>query len=130
MSAGDSNGRPPDDWDENTNTSPLSPGLRAAMAGPRPSYIQQVEGPGAPRLLILDRERLVMGRALDADIQFVSSEVSRHHLQIRAIPEGHACEDMGSRNGVYLNGVKIHSASLRDGDTLQLGNVVLIYRKR
>ena len=38
--------------------------------------------------------------------------------------------DQNSANGVYLNGTKTHSAVLRDGDQLQLADVVLIYRER
>ncbi len=123
-------GQPPDEWDEVTNSSPIPAIHDPSLLGPRPSYLQQVEGPGAPRLLVLQKDVLVLGRSLDSDIPFASSEISRRHLLIRAVPEGHACEDAGSRNGVFLNGVKIHSASLRDGDTLQIGNVVLVYRRR
>ena len=32
--------------------------------------------------------------------------------------------DFESRNGVFLNGIKVHSAILRDGDILQLADVV------
>ena len=37
--------------------------------------------------------------------------------------------DLDSRNGVYLNGVKIHSAVLHGGDNLQLGSVVLVFHE-
>jgi pSer/pThr/pTyr-binding forkhead associated (FHA) protein len=122
--------KPPDEWDEVTNSSAILPIRDPSLLGHRPSYLQQVEGPGAPRLLVLQKDLVVLGRSLESDIPLASTEISRRHLIIRAIPEGHACEDAGSRNGVFLNGVKIHSASLRDGDTLQIGNVVLVYRRR
>ena len=32
-------------------------------------------------------------------------------------------------NGIVLNGLKVHSAVLRDGDQVQLGDVVLSYRE-
>jgi pSer/pThr/pTyr-binding forkhead associated (FHA) protein len=37
--------------------------------------------------------------------------------------------DLGSRNGIYLNGIRIHSAVLREGDQLQLGEVILLYHE-
>jgi pSer/pThr/pTyr-binding forkhead associated (FHA) protein len=37
--------------------------------------------------------------------------------------------DLESRNGVYLNGVKVHSALLHDGDNIQLGTVVFVFHE-
>jgi pSer/pThr/pTyr-binding forkhead associated (FHA) protein len=40
-----------------------------------------------------------------------------------------AVEDLGSRNGTYVQGVKVTSPMrLSDGDEIRLGSVVLIYR--
>jgi pSer/pThr/pTyr-binding forkhead associated (FHA) protein len=55
--------------------------------------------------------------------------LSRSHLSLTFIDEEFVCHDLDSSNGVYLNGVRIHSATLRDGDQLQLGAIVLVYRE-
>jgi pSer/pThr/pTyr-binding forkhead associated (FHA) protein len=34
--------------------------------------------------------------------------------------------DLDSANGVYVNGVKTHSAVLHEGDTIQIGDVVFV----
>mgnify|MGYP003350451155 CR=1 FL=1 len=43
--------------------------------------------------------------------------------------EGYELLDNGSRNGVLLNGLKIHTAVLRDGDVVQVADAVFIYHE-
>ena len=50
-------------------------------------------------------------------------------MLLKKIGDEYACTDMESHNGVFLNGVKIHSATLREGDTIQIGDVILIYHE-
>ncbi len=95
----------------------------------RPSVLKQTQGPGAPKGFVLGAEELIMGRSSDADIRIDASEISRKHLVFRKIGQEYACTDLNSRNGVYLNGVKIHSAILKDGDLLQVGGAVFLYRE-
>jgi pSer/pThr/pTyr-binding forkhead associated (FHA) protein len=40
-----------------------------------------------------------------------------------------SCTDLDSANGVLLNGIKAHSAVLHEGDTLQIGDVVFVFRE-
>ncbi len=91
--------------------------------------LRLVSGPGSPAEISLSAAEVIIGRATDASIRIGSAELSRHHLRIRRRGEEHLAEDMESRNGVYLNGVRIHSATLRDGDTLQIGSAVLTYHE-
>lgn len=97
---------------------------------PKPHYLEMVEGPGAPQRIPLDhRQVLIIGRGDQADYKIDSEELSRRHVMITRDGEEFVAEDLDSRNGVYLNGVKVHSATLRDKDTLQLGGVVLVYHE-
>ena len=95
----------------------------------KPHYLELVEGPGAPQKFQLDRPTMIVGRSADADLRIDSEELSRKHMLIIRSGDEFSCEDMDSRNGVFLNGVKIHSATLRDKDTLQLGAVILVYHE-
>lgn len=95
----------------------------------RPSMLQQVRGPLAPQLIELKGDSLVVGRADDADIRIPSSALSRRHMRIEGYADGHRVIDLDSANGVFLNEVRIHSAVLRDGDMLQLGNAVFLYHE-
>jgi pSer/pThr/pTyr-binding forkhead associated (FHA) protein len=92
--------------------------------------LEQVKGPGAPRTFQLGRTSTVIGRDVGADIRIDSEELSRKHLRIMRVGDGYMCIDQESANGVFINGVKIHSAALHDGDQLQLADVVLLFRGR
>jgi predicted component of type VI protein secretion system len=51
--------------------------------------------------------------------------ISRRHARIERRPEGrYHVTDLGSTNGMWVNQVRVRSASLRDGDYLQLGPCV------
>jgi pSer/pThr/pTyr-binding forkhead associated (FHA) protein len=93
----------------------------------RAYWLRQISGPGAPLEIPLRSERMVIGRSRSADIQVDSPELSRKHAELRHENKEITIHDLDSRNGVFLNGVKIHSAALRGGDTLQIGNVAYVF---
>lgn len=88
-----------------------------------------VKGPGAPEAYPLSRERLFIGRGRTADVSIDSAELSRRHAVLARVENEWTVEDLDSRNGIYLNGLKVHSATLRDGDKLQLGELVFVFRE-
>lgn len=95
----------------------------------RPCMLQQVRGPLAPQFIELRETDMVLGRADDVDVRIPSSALSRRHMLIEPYAFGYRVTDLDSANGVFLNEVRIHSAVMRDGDVLQLGNVVLLYHE-
>lgn len=92
----------------------------------RPHYLE-MEDEGARQRIPLDREQIIIGRADEADIRIPSQRASRHHAIISRQGLEYVIRDNDSRNGVFLNGVKIHSAVLRDGDVLQIAHRVFVY---
>jgi len=90
----------------------------------RKPFLQLVEGPGAPRRFILNKPEMIVGRDKQADIPLPSAKVSRRHARITCRPHEVTIHDFESRNGVFLNGIKVHSAVLRDGDIVQLADFV------
>jgi hypothetical protein len=69
----------------------------------------------------LDREEFIMGRGVDSDVVIPDRQVSRHHAIIRSTPTGFVIEDLESKNGTHLNGVKIPGpVLLQDGDVIQI----------
>lgn len=118
-----------DDWaDESTN--PINVSLMPLSLESQPSSLQMVTGPGAPKTYELYREEVVVGRAIDADIPINSTDLSRKHIMLKRGQAGAwTVLDLESRNGLYLNGVKVHSALLHDGDNLQLGTVVFVFHE-
>jgi len=61
-----------------------------------------------------------MGRDEAANIRINSPRASRRHAFIRRHEEGFELLDNESRNGILLNGLKVYSAVLRDGDVVQV----------
>lgn len=72
----------------------------------------------------LDRPRLIIGRsARDAQVVVRDASVSRQHAMVERAVDGWYIVDMGSTNGVLLNGTRIARARIRAGDVLVVGPV-------
>jgi pSer/pThr/pTyr-binding forkhead associated (FHA) protein len=95
----------------------------------RPFVLEQIGGPGAPRQFELELEETVVGRSLSAHISIDSGLLSRQHMSLRRTGLEVSCADMGSANGMFLNGLKAHSAVLRQGDTIQIGDVIFVFHE-
>ena len=91
--------------------------------------LEQIRGPGAPRDFVLELEEVLVGRSLQANISIDGGGVSRQHLVLRRSDAEYTCTDQNSANGMYLNGIKTHSAVLREGDTIQMGDVVFVFHE-
>ena len=72
---------------------------------------------------------LVIGRARDAAIRVDAGGVSRHHARI-VVSDGEATiEDLGSKNGTFIDGRPISgSCVLKDGSEIRIGPVALTFR--
>lgn len=117
------------DWNDES-TSEISVTLLPLSTEQAHAVLEMVQGPGAPRPYELFRIEMVIGRAIDADVPINSTDLSRRHVLIKRMASGqHQLLDLGSRNGVFVNGVKIHSATLHDGDSVQLGSILFVYHE-
>ena len=102
--------------------------VAAACRHSKPARLIQVEGPGAPREVALGEQALVLGRGDDCDIQIPSGHVSRQHALVRPFMENLEFRDLESRNGSWLNNLRVHSATLREGDIVQVGDAIFVFR--
>lgn len=73
----------------------------------------------------LDKEPKTLGRGSSNDIQIEKKSVSKNHLRFEYMMGMFIATDTQSTNGVVVNGKKVRRASLKDGDVIQLGDVVL-----
>jgi DNA-binding winged helix-turn-helix (wHTH) protein len=81
------------------------------------------------RVLSLRTGENLLGRDRDAAVCLDAASVSRHHARIRIEGTRATLEDLGSKNGTSLNGERLSSVrELRDGDTVRLGHVQLLFR--
>ncbi|HEX3598200.1 MAG TPA: FHA domain-containing protein [Polyangiaceae bacterium] len=123
-------GRNDEPWEDQPTTVqdvpvPASVRLRAK----KPFALEQVAGPGAPREHLLESDEIIVGRSQQANISVDGNGISRTHAAIRKSGPEYTFTDLNSANGVYLNGIKTHSAVLREGDMLQLGDAVFVFHE-
>jgi pSer/pThr/pTyr-binding forkhead associated (FHA) protein len=116
-------------WDEQAPTT-RHVAKRMPLERPQRRHsLEQRSGPGAPRSFNLEGAEVVIGRSTECQIRIDSGDVSRKHLKLTRQDDEYGFEDLGSRNGVFLNGVKVHSAVLRDDDQVQMGDVIFVYHE-
>jgi hypothetical protein len=86
---------------------------------------------GAERELELTGEVALIGRSVECEIRLNDTGVSRRHAEIRRLPDGrhHVFTDLNSTNGSMVNGEPTSQIRLEDGDRIELGNTVLVYRR-
>ncbi|BBX27121.1 FHA domain-containing protein [Mycolicibacterium alvei] len=68
-----------------------------------------------------------IGRNTDNDIVIPDVLASRHHATLIPLPGGTEIRDERSINGTFLNGARVESAVLHDGDVITIGNVDLVF---
>lgn len=79
----------------------------------------------------LEREDVILGRALEAGVRINDKGVSRQHARISILQEsknsapGYLLTDLSSRSGTFLNGEKISQETLQHGDKITIGTHIL-----
>ncbi len=82
------------------------------------------------RAILLGTEGVVLGRSRDADIVLADENVSRHHAEVRPSGGSWIVRDLGSTNGVKVNGRRVDGAqSLRPGDQVEVGLSRLVFEE-
>lgn len=108
-------------------TAPVdSKDIALAMSSRRWATLLVLRGRALGLLYKLDIKRLLLGRAPTADILLDDDGVSRFHAVITQEEDAFHIEDLGSKNGVIINGFKVSSHSLEEGDRIQLGATTLL----
>jgi hypothetical protein len=75
------------------------------------------------------QRRVVIGRSRDCDIQLADANVSRRHAELRQEGASYWIVDLGSTNGLEVNGKRVKRAKLRSGDTITLGSTELTFSR-
>jgi hypothetical protein len=86
-------------------------------------------------LLLVDGKRMIVGeagatigRSRDCDVVLADPNVSRRHAELRPSAGSWVISDLGSTNGVKVNGRRIdHPAALNPGDRIELGTAALTF---
>ncbi|MGX2996000.1 FhaA domain-containing protein [Streptomyces sp. JNUCC 64] len=76
----------------------------------------------------ISRATLVLGRSTEADVRIDDPGVSRRHCEIRTGAPS-TIQDLGSTNGIVVDGQHTTRATLRDGSRIVVGSTTIIYRQ-
>jgi predicted component of type VI protein secretion system len=91
-----------------------------------PARLTPLSG-GAP--ILLDKPIVLIGRHPDCDVVIANSaKVSRRHCCVAQINEAFFVRDLGSMNGVRVNGTRVTQAMLNPNDQLAIGDVPYIFQ--
>src|SRR4051812_39104619 len=77
------------------------------------------EGPDIP----LDRSMVVVGRHPLCDVRLDSLRISRHHCCMTQEKDELVVRDLGSTNGIRINGERVERGRLRTGDELSIAHI-------
>ncbi len=102
---------------------PVSPAATASSSRRPYLVLAGQDGKGAD-YWPLDSTK-VIGREATVDIRLEFEGVSRQHVRIVVDGERLVAQDLNSRNGVFVNGVRVEAVRLSEGDALQLGGATL-----
>lgn len=78
-------------------------------------------GAGLGSRFLLDADITLAGRHPDADILLDDVTVSRKHAEFKRAGKQFQVSDLGSMNGLYVNGTQVDSVALRNQDEIQIG---------
>jgi adenylate cyclase len=84
-----------------------------------------IKGPDEGQVYLLKAKEVLIGRDPTCELCFEDRTLSRQHAKILIQGDTLTVQDLGSVNGVLVNGVKITSAELKTNDRLTLGNIEL-----
>lgn len=76
----------------------------------------------------ISRPTLVLGRSTEADVRVDDPGVSRRHAEIR-VGSPSVVQDLGSTNGIVVDGQHTQRATLRDGSRIVVGSTTIVYRQ-
>jgi hypothetical protein len=88
-----------------------------------------LDTPQGAHTIPLESTLLTVGRGLNNDVILEDARVSRHHAELRYKTRRFWVSDLGSTNGTFVNGERVTEQALRNGDTISLGGLEMVFRE-
>jgi hypothetical protein len=85
-------------------------------------------GPMANQTLALSEEVTTIGSVAGNTVVLADPAVSRKHAGIRKVNGAYELADLGSTNGIYVNGHKVPKKTLEPGDIIRVGNTEAVFK--
>jgi pSer/pThr/pTyr-binding forkhead associated (FHA) protein len=95
---------------------------------PPVARLEFVIGPLAGQVVALADEITTIGSVPGNSVVLADPAVSRKHIGIRRVGERYELADLGSTNGVYVNGHRTAKKMLDPGDIMRVGNTEMVFR--
>lgn len=101
-------------------------GSKLHFAAPARGRLLRMNGPLQSRSVELPSPVCILGRDPDCSVHLAEESVSKQHARLTCEAGQFSIDDLGSSNGTFVNGRRIHApAELRPGDLIRLGAVIL-----
>jgi hypothetical protein len=91
--------------------------------------LEFILGPMANQTLPLTEEVTTIGSVAGNTVVLADPAVSRKHAGIRRVDGSYELADLGSTNGVYVNGHKVPKKTLEPGDIIRVGNTEAVFKR-
>jgi hypothetical protein len=91
--------------------------------------LEFILGPMANQVLQLADEVTTIGSVAGNTVVLADPAVSRKHAGIRKVDSNYELADLGSTNGVYVNGHKVPKKTLEPGDIIRVGNTEAVFKR-
>ena len=91
--------------------------------------LEFIMGPLASQMLNLTEEVTTLGSVASNTVVLADPAVSRKHAGIRRVDGGYELADLGSTNGIYVNGRKTPKKMLDQGDIIRIGNTEAVFKR-
>jgi len=75
----------------------------------------------------ITKPTVILGRSREADVRIADVNVSRRHAELRQEGAGYWIVDLGSTNGLEVNGKRTNRSRVRDGDRITMGSTEIVF---
>ncbi len=121
-------------WKATRETPPGTPWSREGLSGTiplMPTFVLYYPEKEKRWQVELQGQQFLIGRTREAGVCIPHTSVSKKHVLVEKKGPRFVYRDLGSKNGVYLNGFRMDQGALDDGDELRVGSLLItFYREK
>jgi len=96
-------------------------------AGSR-AYLEIIDGDGKGHMITIGNRGVTIGAGSRNHLVLDDPFVSRQHCRVDRSDSSYSVRDMGSTNGIRVDGEDVSEAPMTDGTRLQVGGVLMVFR--
>ena len=106
---------------ENAGLTTIFVDKRATKRKLRRAKMVVVEGPDKGKELVIERERVTVGRSVICDLTLADKAVSGTHFEVEAHEKGFLLRDLGSTNGTFVGDLQVKEVWIKPGTVVRVG---------